>query len=164
MDSTKSDNRNPKKAPLQVISPLHKASRQVALHLGASLEGFEIAPGEGHILSYVASYEPCPVGEMVRIFGHKRSTLTSILDRLCERGLLVREVNPADRRSFLVSTTPRGADLAEAVRRPVIDLDGEIRDRVAERDYEGFRRVMQAIEEATGIDVRKEEDKPGSED
>jgi hypothetical protein len=38
-------------------------------------------------------------------FAHKRSTLTSILDRLATRNLITREVGKTDRRTFIVTLT-----------------------------------------------------------
>jgi DNA-binding MarR family transcriptional regulator len=55
------------------------------------------------------------VGALHRALAHKRSTLTSILDRLVERGLVTREVAEQDRRAFMVRLTRRGSALATRV-------------------------------------------------
>ena len=113
-----------------------------------------LTPDEGHLLSYLLPYGPCPVTELVRVFGIKPSTLTSQLDRVERRGLITRAVNPNDRRSLLVALAPDGRDLARRVNRPVADLEEAIAGEVSARDLVGFRRVMEAIDRVTDVEVR----------
>ncbi len=106
------------------------------------------------MLAYLLSYEPCQVGELLRVFGHKKSTLTSILDRLESRRYLVREVHPADRRSFLVALTPAGRQVAGLVRQIIEGLEDRLLQRVTPADLSGFQRVMAAIAAETAVELR----------
>src|ERR1700750_285363 len=98
---------------LDFLSPLHKASRQISVYLETHTRALGVSPGEGHLLTYLSSYGPVQVGELVRVFGMKQSTLPSMLARRERAGLVVREPNPGDRRSFLVGVTEAGHELAE---------------------------------------------------
>jgi DNA-binding MarR family transcriptional regulator len=138
---------------LTFLSPLHRATRQIGLWFDARLSG--LAASEGHLLSYLVPYGPCTVSELVRVFGVKHSTMTSILDRLEERGLIERKDNPEDKRSFLVGLTAKGKKSAARVNALVEEIEREIGKRVTKRDLEGFARVMEAVAEATGVEVRK---------
>lgn len=146
---------------LQFLSPIHRAIRQITLHLEPPLAELGLRAGEGHLLGYLDAYGPCPVGEVARVFGWKKSTLTSVLDRLETRGILERRLNPDDRRSFLVELTSAGRELARRTHQPVDELERQIRQRIGEDDLAGFRNVMAAIDAATAVDVRPE--KPTSE-
>jgi DNA-binding MarR family transcriptional regulator len=139
---------------LLFLSPIHRATRQIALHLEGACGPREVSPTEGHVLTYLLSYAPCPIGELHRVFGLKRSTLTSLLDRLDRRGLLRRRLQPGDRRSFLVELTDEGRELAGQVRRDVEDLEAAIRARVDDAALAGFQTVMDAIASVTGVSVR----------
>ena len=90
--------------PLRFLSPLHKANRQVTVWFEEQMKGTGVIPQEAHLLSYLRSYSPCPVGEIVAVFDLRGSTATSVLDRLEKRGLIHRRMNPEDRRSFLVGS------------------------------------------------------------
>jgi DNA-binding MarR family transcriptional regulator len=140
---------------LDFLSPLHKASRQLTVYLEAQTDEFGVSPVEGHLLTYLRSYAPAPVGELVRVFGLKQSTLTSMLDRLEAAKLVRRETNPADRRSLLIHITERGMALTRRLNGMLTELEDEIRGRVAPRDLEGFRAVMRAIDEATRVRLRE---------
>ena len=96
---------------LEFLSPLHKASRQITMYLETRTQELGVSPLEGHVLTYLRKYAPAPVGELVRVFGLKQSTFTSLLDRLERSGLVRRERNPDDRRSLLVHITVQGREL-----------------------------------------------------
>jgi len=134
---------------LLFLSPIHKASRQIAIYFENALKGSELSPFEGHLLSYLRSYAPCALSEIHRVFGMKRSTLTSVFDRLEERGLISRETLAEDRRSFLVRLTRKGTAAANQVQRHVEALEASISKGITKNDLEGFRRVMGSIANAT---------------
>jgi DNA-binding MarR family transcriptional regulator len=140
---------------LDFLSPLHKASRQISMYLEAHTRGLGVNPVEGHVLTYLRSYSPTSIGELVRVFGIKQSTFTSLLDRLEEAGLIRRELNPEDRRSFLIHISPGGVKLAERLNRRLEALEAEIRQHVSPRDVKGFHAVMRAVEEITRVRLRE---------
>ena len=109
---------------------------------------------ECHVLSFLRSYAPCPIGQLGRVFGWKRSTLTSMLDRLEARELLERELDPDDRRSFLVQLTPSGKRAADRVNRIVRDFEKQVLEQVRPRDLKGFEAVMAVIADVAQVDVR----------
>src|SRR5688500_7670998 len=117
---------------LTYLSPLHRAIRQIGLWFEQRLPA-DLAGSEGHLLSYLVPYGPCPVSELVRVFGVKHSTMTSILDRLEERGLVERKDNPDDKRSWLVALTRKGRTAAARVNVLVAEIEREIGKRVSKR-------------------------------
>lgn len=143
--------------PLQFLSPIHKASRQISIYLERATVELGVSPGEGHLLSYLRSYAPCSVSELERVFGHKPSTLTSMLDRLAERDLLTRQINPGDRRSFTIELTPAGRRLAGKIQKMLVTFEQQLKDRISDRQMAGFGAVMEAIADVTNVKVREEE-------
>jgi MarR family transcriptional regulator for hemolysin len=141
---------------LQFLSPLHKASRQISVYLETHTRELGVSPIEGHVLTYLRSYAPTPIGELVRVFGIKQSTFTSLLDRLETAGLLHREINREDRRSFLIHVSDEGRELAERLNRSLEKLEDDIRARLSSRDVEGFQAVMGAVDEITRVQLREE--------
>lgn len=150
---------NPKSniRPFRFLSPLHRAGRQSAIYLEERLGDLEITGPECHLMSFVHVYGPCRIGELVRVFGYKKPTMTSMLDRLEARKLVRRTLSTEDRRSFEVTTTARGGRLADEARRRVERFDDEVVGSVSPRDLEGFRNVIRAVERITGVDVRGRE-------
>ncbi len=141
--------------PLRFLSPLHKATRQIGVWFEQQMEGTGLMPQEGHLLTYVRSYAPCPVGEIVTVFNLRGSTATSVLDRLEKRGLIVRRMNPEDRRSFFVELTDEGKEMADYVQMFVKRFEAAMARRVSEGEERGFRAVMAAIAAVTNVTLVK---------
>ena len=83
-----------------LIVAIHRMTHQLAIALERGELGVD--QPEAHVLSHLAEHDEATVTEIHRTFGHKRSTLTSVLDRLEAKGLIERVVNTADRRSFII--------------------------------------------------------------
>lgn len=141
--------------PLEFLSPLHKASRQISVYLEGLDAETGLSTAEAHLVTYLRSYAPAPVGELVRVFGIKQSTFTSMLDRLEEAGYIRREVNPGDRRSFMIHITDEGREMAERSNRRLEAFEAELRGRLRPTDIEGFHAVMAAVEEITRVQLRE---------
>lgn len=141
--------------PLRYLSPIHKASREVSVYFERLMGDSGMQPQEGHLLSYLRSYAPCPIADVIAVFGLRGSTATSVLDRLEERGLLTRRPNPDDRRSFLIDLTAEGRKVAETVQTFVDGLERAIAKKVTARQEAGFRAVMDAIHEVTNVTLVK---------
>lgn len=139
---------------LRILSPIHKATRQIGLHLADKTAELGVSNDEAHLLSYLASYAPAPIYELQRVLGHRPSTLTGLIDRLERRRLVRRERNPADGRSFLITLTGSGRELAGRVSGLVRQFEADLLTGVDERALAGFREVMNAIGGATQVEIR----------
>jgi len=139
--------------PLRYLSPIHKAARQIGVHLESRLSA-DLTPQEGHILSFLRGYAPCPIAEVISVFGLRGSTATSVLDRLEDRGLIKRTPNPEDRRSVLIDISAKGRKAADDVQEHVDALEKAIARRITAEQEEGFKAVMQAIADVTKVKLR----------
>lgn len=146
----------PSVEPLKIVSPVHKAMRQIGEHLVRLMDEIDAPGWESHLLSYVESYGPCRVSELRRVFGYQPSTLTSVLDRLESERLLIRQPNPEDRRSTLIDLTASGRRVARRARKVVEEFELEILGQLSKQDLRGFERVMLAIAEVTQVELRRE--------
>jgi DNA-binding MarR family transcriptional regulator len=108
--------------PLQVIPNVHRATHRIGLYI-AECPGLSVSQGEAHILAHLHTQPDSTVAEVHRALHHRRSTLTSILDRLEARKLITRETDPADRRSFRVRLTAKGIRAAAAVHKHLETLE-----------------------------------------
>lgn len=132
--------------PLRFVHPVHRATHRIGLYLD-DLRERGLTQGEAHILALLASSGRAEVADLHRGLAHKRSTLTSILDRLATRGLVTRAVGETDRRTFVVRLTAKGRKLAQRVQRHLSALERVVRRRVTAADISGFNKVVVALEE-----------------
>jgi MarR family transcriptional regulator, organic hydroperoxide resistance regulator len=131
--------------PAGVVLALHRATHATLHALGARLAGLDLPAPDMNALANLADGARRTVGELARATATKPTTLTSVLDRLARRGFIVRELDPADRRSFLSSLTPDGEAAARTVAAAVRDLERQALASVTEAELAGFRAVVRAV-------------------
>jgi DNA-binding MarR family transcriptional regulator len=117
---------------LRLIAHLHKATHQVGLYIHRELSEIAISQAEAHVLSQLSAHGPCSIADVHHSFGHRRSTLTSILNRLEDRGLIAREGRP----------------LATRARRTLERLEAGAVSRLGEQQVAAFVAVIEAIQAA----------------
>lgn len=96
------------------VAALHRAVHALAVYFEAVLEG-NVTQAEAVVLLHLALYGASTINDVHRAFLHKRSTLTSVVDRLEQKGLVERRIGKDDRRNFVLALTHRGARAAERV-------------------------------------------------
>jgi DNA-binding MarR family transcriptional regulator len=131
---------------LRLVPPIHRATHRIGLYL-ADLRDDGLSQGEAHILALLATSAPATIAELHRGLAHKRSTLTSILDRLADHGFITREVGAQDRRTFVITPTAKGVRMAKRVHRHLADLEEAVGRRVTADDVKGFMKVVSAVED-----------------
>ena len=134
---------------MSVILALHRATHATLHALGTRLVGLDLAPPDINLLANLAGGGRRTVGALATATATKPTTLTSALDRLARRGYLVRDVDPADRRSFLISLTPGGEAAAQTVADAVEDLERQALADVTEADLAGFHALIGALTEVS---------------
>jgi DNA-binding MarR family transcriptional regulator len=113
----------------------------------ARLSEHRLSQGEAHVLAQLAARAPATIKDLHAGLAHKRSTLTSILDRLARRGLITREVGAADRRTFVITPTAKGRQVARQVHDHFASLERAVARRVTSADINAFLRVVKSVEE-----------------
>lgn len=68
------------------------------------------------LLSLARAEEPCRMGPLAEATMQSAASMTAIVDRLMERGLVQRRRDPRDRRSVVVSLTDDGQRLLQQVK------------------------------------------------
>jgi DNA-binding MarR family transcriptional regulator len=131
---------------LRLVPSLHRATHGVGLYLQALRLG--VSQGEAHVLAHLETEGASAISALHAAFGHRRSTLTSILDRLVAADLVQREVHATDRRSFLISLTVSGHTLARKIRTALTSLEASVARRVRAADLAGFEAVANALQKA----------------
>ena len=127
---------------ITLVPRIHRATHRIGLYL-ASLDEYSLSQGEAHILALLAMSGPTTIAELHRGLAHKRSTLTSILDRLVARGFVTRQRRrrrPPDVRRRDDHARAQGrAGRAAASRGPRAGREGARDARRSPRLLEGHR-------------------------
>ena len=135
---------------------LEHATHAVGLWVERSFREVGLTQAEAHVLAYLARHADAAdatdgaivtINDLHASFGHKRSTLTSLLDRLEARGWVRRAKPPASRRLVAVELTDAGRAVGERVCEALHAVEARVRERVGESAIADFLAVLYALEE-----------------
>jgi DNA-binding MarR family transcriptional regulator len=121
----------------EVVAPLERAVHALGLVLASP----GITQAEAHVLARLAG-GPASLRDLHRNFGHKRSTLTAVVDRLEAKGYVARATDPGDRRSVVVTLTAAGRPAARRARQAVEGIERAVAAACSAHDLAGFARVV----------------------
>jgi MarR family transcriptional regulator, organic hydroperoxide resistance regulator len=139
----------PAKEPGSVILALHRATHATLHKLTTRLADLDLPAADINALANLADGTGRTVGALATATGTRPSTLTSLLDRLTRRGYIVRESDPADRRSFVVRLTPAGQTAAVRAAEAIAELERQSLATVTPQQHAGFHAVIDALTEVS---------------
>ena len=131
---------------LQLVFGIHRATHRIGLFIQRRQP--DLTQAEAHILCHLHEFGDSAISGLHRAFAHKRSTLTSVLDRLESRSLVLRKSSETDRRSFVVSLTPSGKSKAAKVHRLLESLEAGVLRGAGRGAVQALDRLIGGIEQA----------------
>jgi DNA-binding MarR family transcriptional regulator len=132
-----------------IVLALHRTTHHTLLALSSALADLRLSAAEINALANLADRGALNVRELSAETGTRATTLTGVLDRLENRGYLIRELDPTDRRSFRLPLTDAGQAAAGRVRAAVADLERDAATRLSETQIAGFHAVVAALQAAS---------------
>ena len=131
-----------------MVLALQRATHHTLHALSTALSDLNLSAAEINALANLGEGGTLSVRQLSERAGTRASTLTGLLDRLENRGYLVREVDPADRRSFRLPLTDQGREVAARARAAITDLERTALSRLDAAQLAGYHAVISALEEA----------------
>lgn len=130
-----------------IVPALERATHLAGQWIERSFAALGLTQAEAHALAYLAGHSSCSINDLHHSFGHKRSTLTSLLDRLEACGWVRRGPHPTSRRMVMIHLTDAGSQVADQVHSTLRALEDRILARAGSGDVGAFLRVIQTLEE-----------------
>lgn len=138
------------------MAKVHQVSGRVfAGRLRAA--GIEINPAQGRILFALWQQDGIPIQTLKERTSLEKSTLTSMLDRLEEAGLVRRRPSPDDRRRILIERTEKDRALERAYKSVSKEMTDLYYRGFGDEDIERFETYLRLIFE--NLDRAEKEEK-----
>ncbi len=109
---------------LALISHIHTSSQDYSKKRLSNTKEGSFVSSHGFIL-FLLSKKSMTMGEISRAVNREKSTTTVLIRKLCNQGLVKMEENPQDKRSIILSLTPRGKkmnSLTSSISKELLDL------------------------------------------
>ncbi|WP_433086246.1 MarR family winged helix-turn-helix transcriptional regulator [Dactylosporangium sp. CA-052675] len=133
-----------------LLLDLQRATHATLHRLTTDLAELRLAPSELNALANLARRPDAAstVSELGAAAGTRPTTLTSILDRLEQRGLVSRAPHERDRRTVVVRLTPPGTTIATRVLEAMADVERRALASLPPDAAERAATVLRALTEA----------------
>ena len=132
---------------LRLAPALEHATHALGLWVERAFGNVGLTQAEAHVLAYLAKHLDAAINDLHVSFGHKRSTLTSILDRLEARGWVRRVPHPSSRRLVAVELTEAGRAIGERASGALHAVEERVRAKMGDMAIDDFLAVIHALEE-----------------
>jgi DNA-binding MarR family transcriptional regulator len=110
--------------PNESMLVLLQRATHVTLHvLETQLADLGLKAAEVNVLANLADGRSRTVSELGAAAGVRVTTLTGVLDRLEQKGHIIREARPGDRRVVQISLSEAGAKTSRVIHRAFADLE-----------------------------------------
>ncbi|WP_380161722.1 MarR family winged helix-turn-helix transcriptional regulator [Kineococcus sp. R86509] len=111
---------------------------------------FDLTPSQATLICAVRN-EPRQMAELVAALGMTKNALSQLVDRTARLELVARASSAQDRRVVMLSATPTGKVLAEAVYAEITRRLPEIARNLDADDQRDLERVATAVVDASGL-------------
>ncbi|WP_307842892.1 MarR family winged helix-turn-helix transcriptional regulator [Streptomyces triculaminicus] len=136
----------------QVSHALARVARSHRTTAGHLLRRLGLYPGQELLMMRLWEAGPQRQSELIKLMELDPSTVTRMVQRLEQAGLISRCAHPGDRRAVLIETTPAGEALREEVEQVWRDLEERTVAGLTEADRAELSRLLSLLERnlATG--------------
>lgn len=110
-----------------------------------SRAGLTLTPVQFAALSAVEKHPGTDQATVAGLVAYDRATLGKVIDKLEERGLMVRTTSPTDRRAKSLELTDAGQQLLEQARPLVLEIQPDILAGLSEAEKQTFMALMEKI-------------------
>jgi MarR family transcriptional regulator, organic hydroperoxide resistance regulator len=129
-------------APWSAIVSLQRATHHTLELLSERLAHLGLTAAEINVLANLADGRDRTVSELGREVGSRPTTMTSILDRLTQRGLVSRTTPEGNRRIVVIALTDQGRRAARTVRAAVTDIESRLLAGLKKSEFETLRHTL----------------------
>ncbi|AIY85663.1 MAG: Transcriptional regulator, MarR family [Thermotoga sp. 47_83] len=134
---------------LEIFRTLFSLVMRFSSYLPSNEEVSDMKTTELYAFLYVALFGPKKMKEIAEFLSTTKSNVTNVVDSLEKRGLVVREMDPVDRRTYRVVLTEKGKEIFGEILSNFESLLKSVLEKFSEEDFkvvsEGFNRMVEAL-------------------
>lgn len=134
------------KSPL--IGLIHNISKNQIKYLNSRISDLNLG-SEVRYLMMVYDNPNCSQDDLVNIYGVSKANIAKVLKKLESKNYIKREINPNNRRKYMLKTTSKANELVPKIRQ--ISLDWEREVGITNDDYKLKERLKEIAINGTNL-------------
>ena len=122
------------------VAWIHNISKNQMKYLNSHIKDMNL----GHEMRYIMAIFDNPgisQDDLVNMFGQSKATVAKSLKKLEDDGYIKRDVNPENRRKYMLNTTSKAEELVPKIRKISKDWEKEV--GITDEDYELKKRIKE---------------------
>ena len=122
------------------IAWIHNISKNQMRYLNSQIKDLNL----GHEMRFIMGIYDNPgmsQDDLVNMFGQSKANVAKAVKKLEDRGYIQREVNPENRRKYMLRTTSKGDELVPKLRKISKEWEAEV--GITDEDYELKQRIKE---------------------
>lgn len=124
---------------------LNKAMRVIQKYYERRLIPLGITPSQFYVLSYLWGNNESKFKDLAKSVNIEGATLTGILDRLERNQFILRQDDPEDRRSVVITLTDKAKEVVPLGIEMVKQLDAEVKNNFSPEEFINCIKVIDKI-------------------
>ena len=133
------------------IAWIHNISLNQQKYMKSRMSGFDFAHDVRYII-FIYDNPNCSQDDLVNMFCQSKGNIAKILKKFEDQGYIKREVNPENRRKYMLNTTEKGDALVPKIREiskewekevGITDEDVELKERISEIAIRGMKLTLE---------------------
>jgi DNA-binding MarR family transcriptional regulator len=136
--------------PSYVGYQVRRAQAAIFTGLEAALREFDLTPGSFGVLTLIRANPGITQVALAAAFGVDKSTMSPVIFRLEQRGLVRREVLATDRRRHALYLEPAADAAFEAAREKVRAFEGSVAARLSKAEQRELARLLVKLQGRAG--------------
>lgn len=122
------------------VAWIHNISKNQMKYLNSHIKELDL----GHEMRYImAIYDNQGLSQddLVKMFAQSKASIAKSVQKLEDEGYITREVNPKNRRKYMLKTTSKANELVPKIRKISKDWEKEV--GITDEDYELKKRIRE---------------------
>jgi len=126
---------------IQLISKFNQAMKS---HIVAefSQKGINVTPTQTAILYLLEQEDGRKMSDFAFSLEIKNSVVTGVIDRMEKAGLIIRKMDPSDRRVTSIHITPKGREISSTAKSVVRKMNDKIEYGLSKQEIEICKKVL----------------------
>ncbi len=110
--------------------------------LAAHYKHLDITRPQFHVMAFVATYPGISPKGIIKLTVMDKSRVTRSIDGLVKKGLLTRQINPEDKRVYLLSLTRKGKDMYLKISTMAANMQRKLSTSLSEEEKQVLDRIL----------------------
>ena len=128
-----------------IFYQISKTSQFARKFLTEKIKDTDVTVGQGVVLNFLFEENGITINDLAAKTIIDNATMTGLIDRLEQAGLIERKKDPRDRRAYLIHLTDKGRDAGKQIQKNMVTQNKEFLSILTKSEEKQFRHLLKKV-------------------